>query len=80
MEKLLTTRQVADILQVAKLDTVYRYIASGKLKARKLGGYCKKRHWRIKLEDLEAFVNGNNRQAGAGSQHTEPSLRNKRQE
>lgn len=80
MEKLLTTRQVAEILGITELDTIYRYIKSGLLRATKLGGYDKRRHWRIKPQDLEAFVNGNNQQTSAGSRHTEPSLRNERQE
>jgi len=46
---LLTTNQVAQILQVSK-RTVYRYIKSGKLKAINIG------QWRIKKEDLDKFI------------------------
>jgi len=58
----LTTRQVASKLEVS-LTTVYQYIYSGALKARKLGGTGTRRHWRIKEADLEAFVN-NGKEAG----------------
>ena len=59
MQKLLTTRQVAKVLGVSELETVYSYIREGKLKAYKIGGSGKsKRHWRIRETDLEAFVNG----------------------
>ncbi len=59
MDNLLTTREVANILGVKKLDTVYEYIHTGKLKARKIGGNGRsKRHWRVKQADLEAFING----------------------
>lgn len=60
--KILTTRQTAKELGVS-LTTVYSYIYEGKLKAHKLGGYSKRRHWRIKEEDLEAFIN-NGQEAG----------------
>lgn len=75
MNKLLTTRQVREILGV-QLNTVYEYIASGKLKAHKLGGNGEsKRHWRIKPEDLEDFVRAGgvssfpptHREAGGGT-------------
>ena len=55
--KILTTHQVAKELGVS-LTTVYQYIYAGKLKAYKLGGYSKKRHWRIKESDLESFIDG----------------------
>ena len=48
--KLLTTNQVADILQVTK-HTIFRYIKFGKLKARKIG------QWRILKSDLDKFIN-----------------------
>lgn len=51
MEKLLTPAQVAERLQVTE-RTVYRWIDAKELKATKLG-----RVWRIKEEDLEAFLN-----------------------
>jgi len=56
--KLLTTKQVAEILQV-NIEIVYRYIKAGKLKAFKLGrnGNNTHRHWRIKGEDLQEFIN-----------------------
>lgn len=48
--QLLTTNQVAEILQVTK-RTIFRYIKNGKLKAVKIG------QWRIKKEDLDKFIN-----------------------
>jgi len=57
---LLTTRQVAEILQI-NIEIVYRYIQAGKLKAFKLGrnGNNTHKHWRIKESDLMEFINGN---------------------
>lgn len=58
MPKYLTTRQAAERLQV-NIDSIRRYIGEGYLKAYKLGGnHNSKRHWRIKEEDLDAFVSG----------------------
>lgn len=69
MDNLLTAKQASVILGV-NLYTLYNYINTGSLKAHKLGGNGNnKRHWRIKEQDLEAFITG---QAGAGSEHTEP--------
>lgn len=72
MNGLLTTRQASAILGV-NLYTLYNYIYAGTLRAHKLGGYNKRRHWRIKEQDLEAFING---QASAGSEHIEPHKNN----
>ena len=49
-DKLLTTGQVAQILQVHPL-TVLKYIKAGKLKGIKLG-----RVWRIKEQEVEKFL------------------------
>ena len=49
-DKLLTTEQVADLLQVHPF-TVLKYIKSGKIKAIKLG-----RVWRIRESDVERFL------------------------
>lgn len=49
MEKHLTTKQVAEVLQIDPY-TVRKYIRSGKLKAYKL------KHWRVKPEDLDKFI------------------------
>jgi len=57
LRTILTTRQVAEELGVS-LITVYSYIREGTLKAYKLGGYSKRRHWRIKVVDLESFIIG----------------------
>jgi excisionase family DNA binding protein len=47
------------LLGLQDIDTVYRYIHSGELKAYKIGGNGQsKRHWRIKRKDLEAFIKG----------------------
>lgn len=73
MKKLLTTKQVTEILGVRELETVYRYIHEGKLKAHKIGGNGKsKRHWRIKEQDLEAFING---RGEARARHTGAQLK-----
>jgi len=58
LDKLLTTKDVAEKLKV-HINTVWVYILSGKLKASKLGGNGEtKRLWRIKETDLESFING----------------------
>lgn len=57
MRNILTTRQVAEELGV-KIGAVYSYIKEGTLRAYKIGGYSKRRHWRIKVTDLESFING----------------------
>jgi len=49
-DKLLTTEQVAELLQVHPF-TVLKYIKSGKLKAIKLG-----RVWRIRESNVERFL------------------------
>jgi excisionase family DNA binding protein len=49
-EKLLTPEQVAERLQVTE-RTVYGWLRRGKMPALKLG-----RLWRIRPEDLEAFL------------------------
>jgi len=59
MEKLLTVRQIAEILQVTD-RTVYKYVNSGELKAVKLGK--KNRSTRagkvlISVENLNHFLN-----------------------
>ena len=51
-EKLLTPEQVAERLQVTE-RTVYGWLRRGKLTALKLG-----RLWRIRQDDLEAFLEG----------------------
>lgn len=58
----LTVREVALRLAVSNA-TVYRYIADGSLKAFKLGGHSAKRHWRIRLDDLNDFIMSNSREA-----------------
>jgi len=49
-DKLLTTEQVAELLQVHPF-TVLKYIKSGKIKAIKLG-----RVWRMRESDVERFL------------------------
>lgn len=49
-DKLLTTEQVSDILQVHPF-TVLKYIKQGKLKGIKLG-----RVWRIREKDVDNFI------------------------
>ena len=51
-ERLLTTEEIAAILSVHP-RTVMRWLREGKLKGLKVG-----RLWRVRLEDLEAFIRG----------------------
>ena len=50
--KVYTVDEVCDILSVTQ-RTMYNYIGAGKLKAFKMGKY-----WRIREEDLRAFISG----------------------
>jgi len=52
IDKLLTIREVAEILRVSE-RSVNRYIEYGKLKASKIG------QWRIKQSDLNKFLEKN---------------------
>lgn len=52
MDKLLTLKEVAKYLRVSE-RSVLRYIASGRLKATKIG------YWRISKEALEDFIKEN---------------------
>lgn len=73
MNKVLTTRQVADILNV-HIQTVYHYIYGNLLPAYKLGGNGEsKRHWKVKAKDLESFMQG------ARAEHAEASKKNSSQ-
>lgn len=60
VDRLLTTKEAAEMLGI-HLVTLYGYISDGRLKALKLpgSGDSKRRHWRIKESDLEAFINSN---------------------
>lgn len=50
MEKFLTCEEVAEVCRV-KVTTVWAWIREGKLKAFRLG-----RDYRVKKEDLDAFI------------------------
>ncbi len=52
MKKRVSTGKAAEMLGVC-VDTVRRYINSGRLQASKPGG----RQWRIKVDDVEALAN-----------------------
>lgn len=52
MGKIFTIQQVSKKLQVSE-KSVYRYIKSGRLKAKKIG------QWRIDGKDLHKFINNN---------------------
>jgi len=65
-----STSQIAERLGITG-ESVRRMLRDGVLKGFKLGGSTSRRHWRIKQQDLEAFIDGNNKQASAGSKHTE---------
>jgi len=54
MNGLLTPRQVAKMLHT-HINTIYRYLETGQLKGHKLGTLRFAR-WRIKQEDLDAFI------------------------
>ncbi len=51
-EPLLSPEQVAERLQVSAYTAV-KWMRQGRIKARKLGKF-----WRVKPEDLEAFIEG----------------------
>jgi excisionase family DNA binding protein len=51
-EQLLSPEQVAERLQVSEYTAV-KWMRQGRIKARKLGKF-----WRVKPEDLEAFIEG----------------------
>ena len=51
-QRLLTPEQVADRLQISR-GTVMDYLRKGRLKGHRVG-----KLWRIKEEDLEAFLEG----------------------
>lgn len=51
--KLLTTEEAAEILKV-DVESVRRFISSGRITAFKVG-----REWRIKEEDLKVFIERN---------------------
>jgi len=53
MDKLLTTKEVLEILKISKIS-LYRKIWAGKIKAYKLG-----RLWRFKREDIEKCLKEN---------------------
>jgi excisionase family DNA binding protein len=63
---LLTAKQVAAELKV-HINTVWKYILNGQLKAHKLGS-GPRGHWRVRREDLEAFLQGAGEEHG---QHTD---------
>lgn len=50
--RIYTLEEVRNILKVTQ-RSVYNYIKSGKLKATKIG-----REWRVRHEDLQAFIDG----------------------
>lgn len=56
-DKLLTPEQVAERLQVVE-RTVYRWLNEGRLEGVKLG-----RLWRVREDDLEAFLQAASNQA-----------------
>lgn len=55
MDKLLTPKEVAEILNLS-IWTVYDYLQAGTLKSMRLG--TPKGPYRIKESDLESFING----------------------
>ena len=65
---ILTAQEVAKRLGV-HLFTVYEYLKSGLLKGHKLGGNSdSKRHWRIKVTDLDNFIEGSAGEQGSDLQ------------
>ena len=58
INRIISVQQAAVELSVTT-GTVYKYINEGSLKAHKMGkATSNKRHWRIKVEDLQKFING----------------------
>lgn len=66
MNGLLTTKQVAERLQVG-IETVKRYLQRGILKGFKIGEGGGQAGWRIKEQDLDEFIN--RASAGANRPH-----------
>lgn len=66
--KLLLVGEVADILRCSQ-STVYALLESGKLLGRRCPG------WRVKAEDLEAYVEGTKKEPQAPSKRDRGSLR-----
>ncbi len=66
MSNILTTQEVAEELKVTILS-VYSYIREGTLRAYKMGGHSKRRHWRVKRADLDTFITNKE----AGTEHAE---------
>ena len=64
-EELLTTTQVATELKL-HINTVWKRIQTGRLRAFKLGGDGQ---WRIRRADLDAFI-------GAGGEQRETHIKN----
>ena len=56
--ELLTAREAADVLRIS-LDTVRRLLREGQLPGRKIGP----RQWRIRRDDLDAYLCGPQGQA-----------------
>ena len=62
MNSLLTASEVAGILKI-HTNTVYYYLEVGKLKGHRVIG----NRWRIKSSDLEAFINGRQKEESDGN-------------
>ena len=68
MNGILTIQQVADRLGI-HYNTAYRYVAiKGILKGFQMGGNAPKKRWRVKEDDLLAFINAG---SGAGSREAQ---------
>jgi len=53
-----TVKEIQELLGYARPDPIYRYIRHGELRATKPGGNNNnKRHWLIKIDDFENFIN-----------------------
>jgi excisionase family DNA binding protein len=69
-EQYLNSKEVCQILGINQLNTLYEYIHKKGLRAIKMGGNGgSRRHWRIRLSDLERWMTENQYVAGAEPEH-----------
>ena len=57
--KYLNSKEALERLGFKDLDTLYRYVHDGKIRAYKLGDGKSKRRWRFTEKDLDIFIRSN---------------------
>ncbi len=73
-DRLLTTNDVAELLQLRKPDKVYAAIASGMLSASNIGSDARPT-WRFRAEDVDAYLLRTRREADPEPVVSHPSVR-----